>query len=291
MRKLVLSLMMVVVTFGMGVAPEVEAKRLGGGSSLGKSFSSPKKVKPAAAPAGQNAAQKTATAPAKKKGFGGMLGGLLAGGLLAALFFGGAFEGIQFMDILLLALLAFGVFMLVARWKRSQAGPQYAAAGAGNQYRRTPEPVQPAPQQPEHHFTPMSAANTQLQEAELVLPQWFNKVSFLEGAKQHFVHLQDAWDRQDWTDIETYTDAELLGLLKAEREKLPADQKTDVVSVMAELINFIDKQDHVIASIHFYGWIKESQDAQATEFSEIWHLSRDMQQENANWFIVGIEQP
>ena len=65
---------------------------------------------------------------------------------------------------------------------------------------------------------------------------------------------------------------------------------TEVVSVMAELANFIDNDDHVIASINFYGWLKEDSD-QATEFSEIWHLRREMNGSDANWMIVGIQQP
>lgn len=273
--------------------PEAEAKRFGGGSSFGKSFASPKKVKPAPAPQQKQAPQsanKTANTPPKKSGMGGMLGGLLAGGLLAALFFGGAFEGMQMMDFLLIGLLAFLAFKIFGFLRQqNQSAPSYAGGP-----QQAPEPVsarvEPVKEQT-HHFTPMSAAATQLAEPELVLPQWFNKVTFLNGAKEHFTTLQAAWDQQDWAEISTYTTEELLDQLKAERANHPADQVTEVVSVMSELINFIDDKDHVVASIHFYGWIKEEVSSQATEFSEIWHLSRDMTTENAHWYIVGIEQP
>ncbi len=283
MRTLFLSVLIAFFTFNF-IAPEAEAKRLGGGSSFGKSYSAPKKVAPAQKQAPvQNA---TNTAPKKSGMMGGMLGGLLAGGLLGALLFGGAFDGIQFMDILLIGLMAFLAYKLFAMMKQKQPQPQYAGQP---QYRETKEPVEQV-QQPQH-FTPMSAAATQLSEPDLVLPQWFNKVAFLGGAREHFTTLQAAWDRQDWAEIETYTSPELLEQLIAERSKYAADQHTDVVSVMAELINFIDNNDHVVASIHFYGWIKESEGEQPSEFSEIWHLTRDMNTENAHWFIVGIEQP
>lgn len=58
---------------------------------------------------------------AKKGLMGGLLGGLLAGGLLAA-FFGGAFEGIQFMDILIMGLIAFVIFKLMRAFLASKQG-------------------------------------------------------------------------------------------------------------------------------------------------------------------------
>ena len=87
----------------VAVTPIAEAKKFGGGKSFGKSF------KTAPAPKQQNTnsirqdqtGKNTAANSSKKGLMGGLLGGLLAGGLLAA-FFGGAFEGIQFMDILIM---------------------------------------------------------------------------------------------------------------------------------------------------------------------------------------------
>ncbi|BBB28952.1 Tim44 domain-containing protein [Neptunomonas japonica] len=285
MRNVLLAVFMMFFTLSI-VAPEAQAKRLGGGFSLGKSFSSPKKVSPS--PTQQKApAQNASGSSAKKSGFGGMggmLGGLLAGGLLASLFMGGAFDGIQMMDILMIAAFAFIAFKLFAMMRKTQVTPSYAGA-----QHRSMEPAQEPSET--HHFTPMSAANTQLSEPDLVLPKWFNKVTFLDGAREHFTHLQSSWDKQDWDDIATYTSEELFEQLKQERSKYPAEQHTEVVSVMSELINFIDNQDHVVASINFYGWLKESGDQQTSEFNEIWHLTRNMAEENASWHIVGIEQP
>lgn len=284
MRVLLTTFLMVCFSFTL-VAPDTAyAKRFGGGSKLGKSYSAPKKVQPAQKDTSSQNAASTAAKPKKPGMMGGLLGGLLAGGLLGALLFGGAFEGIQIMDIILLAVLAFLAFKLFAmfRQKNPQQNPQPAYASPA------PAPVDNGA----HQFTPMSAASSsQLKEAQLELPDWFNKVAFLEGGKEHFTRLQAAWDRQDWTEIGSYTSADMLAQLQQERQKYPAEQHTRVESVMAELINFIDQSDQVIASIHFYGWIIENGQSQPTEFSEIWHLSRDMTEENAHWYIVGIEQP
>lgn len=287
-----LVMLMAVFMIALPMAENAEAKRLGGGFSFGKSFSSPKK---STAPTQQKKAttdqtkQATNTSSATKKaGMGGLMGGLLAGGLFGALLFGGAFDGIQFMDLLLIAGVIFVIYkIMAARKPREQA---YAAQGA-QQYeinphneQRTAEP-EPAPE-----FKPMPSFNSGWGETqEVKLPEWFNKKAFLEGAREHFMQLQKAWDHCDWDSIKGYTSDELFQTLQQERAKLPEHQITEVVSVMTELQNFIDNKDHVIVSINFYGWLKEDSE-ETTEFNETWHLSRDMTQESADWFIVGIQQ-
>jgi len=288
------------------VADHAEAgKRFGGGSKLGKTFQTQKKVAPSSntsqsksssgAQATNNTAAKTAAAPQKKRsGFGGLMAGLLGAGLLGALFFGGAFDGVEFMDILLIGLLVFiGWKLFSMRKKASSPQPAYAGAG-GAPYQPEPEPVQPQPvQQPaaKQSFEPTAGASTNsFADAKIETPDWFDESAFLEGARNHFSTLQAAWDKQDWQEIASYTSPELLEELKAERAKLEDSQQTDVVSVMAELVNFIDNDDHVIVSLNFYGWLREDAE-ETTEFNEVWHLRRDMSAENADWLIVGIEQP
>ncbi|WP_428034057.1 Tim44 domain-containing protein [Amphritea sp.] len=289
MRTLLVSLFALIIGFGL-VVPDAEAKRLGGGFSFGKSYSTPKKVQPAA-PTQQKATPtgsttNTAGQP-RRSGFGGLMGGLLAGGLLGALFFGGAFDGIQFMDILLIGLLIFAAVKIFSAMKGGSQ-PQYAG------HQRTQPDTHQSRQQAEttdyQDISPATGAGFNFGSEPFQLPEWFNEQGFIEGAKGHFSHLQSAWDKSDWDDIATYTSAEVLEALQQERAKQPAEQTTEVVSVMAELANFIDNDDHVIASINFYGWLKEDSD-ETTEFSEIWHLRREMNTADANWVIVGIQQP
>ncbi|WP_238377042.1 Tim44 domain-containing protein [Neptunomonas antarctica] len=265
------------------IVPVAEAKRLGGGFSLGKSYSAPKQVAPSSAQQ-KASAQTAAASTAKKPGLSDMLGGLLVGGLLVSLFMGGAPDGIQIMDIIMIAGFSFIAYKLFAMIRKSQPTPNYVEHQHRSMKFEVREPFQT------YHFTPMSAANSPLPEPGLVLPVWFNKVSFLRDAQDHFTNLQVAWDCQNWPEISTYTSEALLAELKQQRTQYPADQHTEVVSVMTELTNFIDNQDDVVASIHFYGWLKESGEQQATEFGEIWHLTRNMNVDNAAWFIVGIEQ-
>lgn len=294
MRTFLVSLMVVLASFSF-TAEYAEAKKFGGGSSLGKSFSFSKQKKAQPAPTQQqaapNTASKTATQTTKKRsGFGGLMAGMLAGGLLGALFFGGAFDGIQLMDILLVVGGAFLAFKIFSMYRQSQKPPQYATDGA--QYEISPERQErTAVKEPvAGKVQPTPAFSSGMVNEQPELPAWFDQPAFLEGARNHFITLQRAWDSSDWTEISSYTSENLLSQLKVERAKSPDNQSTEVVSVMAELANFMNEKDQVVVSVNFYGWLKEDSD-QATEFNEIWHLTRDTTVENADWIIVGIEQP
>ncbi|WP_207061992.1 Tim44 domain-containing protein [Motiliproteus sp. SC1-56] len=266
---------------GTGLTTDVaEAKRFGGGSSFGKAFSTPKKVSPTPQPsATRSSSTDKAATTTRKPGMGGMLGGLLAGGLLGALFFGGAFEGIQLMDVLILGVLGFVLFKLFTRGAVAQRPPAYAGAADG--------PVATG-----HGFDPTPLMSSGVGVAEPALPEWFQKEAFLEGARSHFAELQTAWSENDLETIRGYCSAELFGHLEQERARLGAGVlDNDLVSVMAEILGYSEVEQTAQLSVNFYGWMREGAGAQTTEFNEIWHLTRDLSKEGADWFIVGIEQP
>lgn len=285
------TLPVITLLIGLFLIPiDAEARRFGGGMSGGQSFSSPQRQAPAPAQQRQQQRQEGAQQnQATRPGMGGLMGGLLAGGLLAALFMGGAFEGIQLMDILLLALLGFLAFKVIKSFTRQSSANRQAYAGSnGNSAFSSGAPdmsrsgFMPEP--------PVSGLASSYIVEPLELPEWFDKTAFLDAAGQHFTHLQRVWDQQDWSEIETYTSEEMLSLLKQERAGMAHDQHTEVVSVMTELVNFIDNKDHVIASVNFYGWLREDENGETSEFSEIWHLKRSMGEQPGSWMIVGIEQ-
>lgn len=271
---------------------EADARRFGGGGSSGN-FSRQAAPAPqapsrqASQPAQQR--QQPAAAP-QRSGFGGMLMGLAAGGLLAALFMGGAFEGIQAFDILLLLLIVGGVFLFLR--SRRQQQPQTATAGGYHAPQSSPyaEPEQPV--------TPTTSAYASSQllnseaEAEPILygaPDWFNESAFLEGARQHFIDLQAAWDANDLAKIEEYVTPELYQFLCEERQRETGVVKTEVRKLAAELTLIQQVEQRVELAVMFHGVMSESGSPDHL-FCEIWHLVRDMQQDNAPWLIQGIEQ-
>lgn len=279
-RFLALSMSFLFV-FALGVS-EADARRLGGGASSGTFSRQAAPSQPAQA--AQPRAQQQQAAPAaagSRGGFGGMLMGLAAGGLLAALFFGGAFEGIQMFDILLLLLVAGGVFLFLR--SRTQQR-QTAEAGAGYQRQaagfdvRTPS-----------RFS--SAADTQNHESDIQYgaPDWFDEQGFVERARQHFTDLQAAWDANDLSSIQEYVTPQLYKFLCEERARQPGFVQTQVRKLAAEVTNIQQIGSTVELAVMFHGVISETGSADAP-FCEIWHLVRDMSETNAPWLIQGIEQ-
>ncbi|HFT2125177.1 TPA: hypothetical protein RG892_000952, partial [Pseudomonas aeruginosa] len=104
------------------VSLDANAKRFGGGKSLGSAPShQTRQAQPATAPnataAAPNAARPAAAASGASRWLG-PLAGIAAGGLLASMFMGDGFEGIQMLDILLIALVAFIAFRFIAARRR-----------------------------------------------------------------------------------------------------------------------------------------------------------------------------
>lgn len=266
------------------VVIDAEARRLGGGKSLGRSAPSHSQ---SAAPQQRQATdaqrQNPTAAPPQRSGASrwlGPLAGLAAGGLLAALLFGDGFEGFQILDFLLLALLAFMAFKLF-RALRGQSAPMartaHATAGGG------------AHGGFEHQQPPAGGGAEQLQGVHR--PGWFNESEFLKAAKAHFIRLQAAWDQGDMQDIREYTTPELFAELTLERQSYGGERQfTEVVSLDAELLDLAREGERIVASVRYWGLIREQQGAEAQPFSEIWHIQRKESEANANWYVAGIEQ-
>ncbi|SDN89760.1 Predicted lipid-binding transport protein, Tim44 family [Halomonas shengliensis] len=265
-----LLIMLVAGLFTLGPAlQDAEARRLGGGKSFGTQSRSVQQ-QPAAT---QNQAAGTrATQGRAGSRMPGMLGGLLAGGLLAALFFGGAFDELRLMDILVVAGIAFLLFRLLARRRPAVAGgpaPSAEEARGG----ATAQPFQ--------------ASGAPLGGAFAGEPTWFDRERFLGGAKEHFMTLQRAWDNNDLAGIQEYVTPELYNLLREERANQPANNRTEVVRLFAELGMVQEVGSQAEATVIFHGILDEN--GEHNEFNETWHLVRELR-DGAPWYVQGIEQ-
>ncbi|UZE96324.1 Tim44 domain-containing protein [Alkalimarinus alittae] len=272
----------------------VEAKKFGGGKSFGKSFftSPSKKSAPASSGSKQQAAP---TSPAKGGMMKGMLGGLLAGGLIAAMIGGGAFEGIQLMDIILIALVAFiaiRLFKGMAQAKMAQAQPAYA----GNQTRQSPGADMFGSSDSHNSNNNDASFNdekpTGFANEESVpfnLPADFDMTNFLSGARDHYRTIQQAWNENNIAMIEEYVNAELFTQLKEERAALSGEQHTEVMFVDAELVRADQAFGIAELSIKFSGRYRDTVENIEEDITDVWHLERDTTQDNAPWLIVGIE--
>lgn len=277
------------------VAVDADARRFGGGRSMGRS--APASPPPRAAPQ-QQRAQQPGAAPTRPSGASrwlGPLAGLAAGGLLAFLFFGDAFDGFQFMDFLLIALLVFGGFMLFRALRaRSSAAPmqRQGPVPAGPMSGGTPRP---RGGRPNFEVPEIGSGRGSMGSAgappQALRPNWFNEEQFLRAAKSHFINLQAAWDSGDMGKIREYTAPELFAELDAERQSYGGQQQyTEVVSLDTELLGLQNEDRQVVASVRYSGMIREGREAPAHPFNEIWHIQRALDDPKANWYIAGIEQ-
>ncbi len=122
------------------------------------------------------------------------------------------------------------------------------------------------------------------------IPADFPVESFLRSAKTSFIRLQAANDRKDLNDIREYTTPEMfaeISMQLQERDNTP--QKTDVVSVNAELLEVNNENDFAIASVRMSGQLSENNGA-AESFDEIWHVQKNLKDEKSVWLLAGIQQ-
>ncbi len=263
---------------------DAEARRMGGGSNVGKQYSVPAQP---ARPAGSPATAATPSKPMSPAGapasgasrWLGPLAGIAAGGLLAAMLFGDGFDGLQVLDLLLFAALALGAVMLFRRMRRG--APQLAGAGAlGGGY------SPPVPKD-----LPLGASGSAAPAVGFDAPAWFDESGFVGGAKRHFVALQAAWDQGDLGSLREYATPELLDELTRERTRLGAERhETEVVTLEAALAGIRRDGDQVVASILFSGLIREGHGARPEPFREIWHVAHAWESAAGDWLLTGIQQ-
>lgn len=275
MQRFALFLTIVFTSLSL-LATSAEAKRLGGGSSIGKqrTMNAPAQKQADAAPATPAQAQ-PAAAPAKQGNkWLGPLAGLAAGLGLAALFSHlGLGEGMGM--LLMIVLLAVGAFLLFSLLrKKSQPAMQYAGMPSGHGM-----PTAAAPQ-------PTAAAAV----APKNIPADFPVESFLRSAKTSFIRLQAANDRKDLNDIREYTTPEMYAEISMQmQERGDAPQQTDVGFVNAELLEVATEGDIAIASVRLSGQLRENNGA-PEHFDEIWHVQKDLKDDKSVWLLAGIQQ-
>lgn len=265
-----LGLSMIFISF------DAEAKRFGGGRSFGKAPSHYSRQatpnKPANTPTNQAAPGRSWMGP---------LAGLVAGGLLASLFMGGGFGGINFFDIIIIALLAFFVIRFIrSKMQAQQAGN--ANQPAVNAFQRQDNNTnQPIFGSQSSMVSPAPAINA---------PEWFNADSFLAAAKEHFMSLQANWDANEMDKISEYVTPEMLTFLKQERaDQGEGFQSTYIDNLDVVLDGVDDNADKTVATITFTGVAKTSRFDQGEAFNESWRMERE-QGDNKPWLVAGIRQ-
>ncbi len=294
-KAVLLSLTLVFASVGY-----VDAARLGGGRSMGKAPSAPmqRQAAPAQKPAQQ--AQPAAPAPAPQApapsrfgGMGGLLGGLAAGlgiGYLLSHFGLGEAASSLITGLLIAMLAGFAIMFVIRRLIPAMSGAG-ANASAPTPMQRTS--VEQSPRQ-EPAFTPAANAfggvSAEPEPFQSTLPPGFDERAFLENAKQYFATLQKAWDQGDLAALREFTTPDMFATIQQDLAgRTDSTNQTDVVTINAQLIGIETADAHYFCSVQFSGMIREQPGAPASDFSEIWNLSKPVDGPGG-WVLAGISQ-
>ena len=294
---------MLALTFAFGAA-DADAKRLGGGRSVGKQSSNvtQREASPAA-PANNNVAGARPGAPAAgappiapKRPWGAMLGGLAAGlglaWLASSLGLGGAFG-----QVIMFALLAFGVMLLIGFVMRRLKGanvatPNHQAApfafqGAGDTSSPS-SPVTPRNYSPENVGNDASARPWERSGLATASGTGSMIGSGLAGNQSWGVPADfdaDGFLRAMMTDDMLEQIKTQLG--DRESHTGGGTNKTEVVMLNAQLLGIEELSDSYMASVEFSGMIKEDASAGASPFREVWNMTKP--RSGGGWLVAGVQ--
>ena len=306
---------------------DADAKRMGGGKSMGQQSGNvtQRQASPQQAPGNQAApaqqAQRPATAApqaAPKKPWGAMLGGIAAGLGLAwlahSLGMGEAFANMLLVGLAIMAVLAIVGFIMR---KKAGAAAQtsnspFAFQGAGNAGSQAPASAPVAPQynpekvgndasaRPWEHAAVPAATGGSMIGSGLAgsqnwgVPEGFDTQGFLDAAKRNFVTLQSAWDSGDVTTLRSMMTDSMLSEVKGQlqdreqhREGVQPNQ-TDVVMLEAQLLGIEDVGNAYMASVEFSGMIREEADAGPSPFREVWNMTKP-KDGSSGWLVAGLQ--
>lgn len=258
-----------------------EAARIGGGKSVGMQRQMAPISKPATTAAPTTRAP-GAAAPAAQpsRSWLGPIAGLAAGLGLAALASHFGF-GEELANIMMIALLAFAVMAVIGFLMRKRAGQQATMAGAGAPYgsQTYADPSQ---------FQANQATGTAVGGNNV--PAGFDTEGFIRNAKVGFIRLQAAHDAGDLADIREFTSPEMFAEIRMDldqRHGLP--QKTDIVSLNAEILDVAQDNYRHIVSVRFTGALREEAEAAPVAIDEVWHLTKPLSGQGG-WVLAGIQQ-
>jgi predicted lipid-binding transport protein (Tim44 family) len=290
------------------VVTDVQAKRMGSGSSAGKQsqFVNKQSAAPAQnqnAPAASTpAAAGSSALPAKpaspwKGMLGGALLGLGLGALLSQLGIGGALAS-MIGTILMVALLAGAAFFIYRMLARKREGPaiaktglQPAYGGAAPSAPQIGSRIEESLAKPlERQSSSFATASGNTPDSSWNVPADFDSAAFLRSAKTYFIRLQAAWDKADVNDLRAFTSPELFAEMKQQLlDRGESPNHTDVVFLDAELLGVETTDNEYLASVKFSGRIKDAEDAPAEAFTEVWNLSKPIAGQGG-WLLAGIQQ-
>lgn len=295
------------------------AARMGGGRSFGgrPSFNMPYQRSPSPANPGMNRpgapAQQPAMSAAQQRnqglrntlaqrgGLSRFLGGLALGGLLGALFMGGGFEGINFLDILIFGGIAILLLKLFAA--RRQNAERAATSGAGyyGEEAAGTDSVYGRQTHDSANYRGGAGFDTDILSRKagfsggagnaVPVPTDFDAPAFLSGAKAAYETMQKAWDEGDIAELRGLTTDKVFAELQEQiLARGGAENVTDLLKVDVELLEVRDIGSDREVTVLFDVLMREERDARPSQVREVWHFTRSRNSRQPTWFLDGIQQ-
>jgi predicted lipid-binding transport protein (Tim44 family) len=281
-----------------------DARRMGGGRSLGAQRESVTPSPPApapTAPSGNTATQPQPAAPAAGAANAapgaapspapsgasrwlGPIAGLAAGlGLAALMSHLGMSEG--FGSLLLIGLMVVAAIFLLQRFlgRRQTAIPmQYAGASPSNEApvadaEKTEALLAAAPAVPAFGVT------------RKPLPQGFDADGFAKEAKRQYVEIQRSYDNADREALSSVMTAEMNAEIGREIDERGTHQPTEIVTLDAEVLDVTTEGNKYWASVRFSGLLREDGEPLPKSVDEIWNLTKPVNG-SSGWLLAGISQ-
>lgn len=140
-------------------------------------------------------------------------------------------------------------------------------------------------------FAPSPApASPQPSNVQWSVPADFDRAGFLRSAKTNFIRLQAAWDARNVEDIREFTTPEAFAELRMQMaEHAPTNARNDVAALDAELLGIEDSPSDYLASIRFFGKLRDSESGEMQDLNEVWNLSKP-KNGRTGWLVAGIQQ-
>jgi predicted lipid-binding transport protein (Tim44 family) len=310
-RKSLLPLLLAaVLSFSIGIN-DADAKRLGGGGSMGrqsqsigKGQASPAPTAPQQAPqqGAQRPGQPTTTPAPTPNRWLGPIAGLAAGLGIAALLshfgLGGALAD-AIGSFLIIGLVILAVVMLL-RFLRNRSGGGTKPAFAGGEpqgFQRNLGDVPPANARnadaPAAFSPNAGGAGNGVggglpSEPTWSIPADMNVAEFTHAAQVLFLRLQAASDAGNLADIREFTTPEMYAEIQLEISgRNGAPNVTEVFKLDSQLLGVEEINGVQLASVRFSGTIRENPGAHAERFSEVWNFAKGR---DGRWLLAGIQQ-
>ncbi|MFO1304174.1 MAG: Tim44-like domain-containing protein [Burkholderiales bacterium] len=297
-RTLTLAALVLALTAWMA-ADVADAKRLGGGRSLGaqrQMTPTPAPSAPSASPSAPSAASPSmaprtapAAAPSGASRWLGPIAGIAGAiGLAALLSHFGLSE--TFASFLLIALAVVAI-LVVVRLLLARRSPQPAMQYSGTGRDRVePQMTRTAPAfEPVMGGTRAAAAPAAAATPSGRFPPGFDAAAFAEQAKQQFRRLQAAYDNGDRAALADVMTPDMLAEVTGDLAKRASHDATAIDRLDAEILEVATEGRQHWMSVRFTGELREDGALLPKPFEEVWNLVKPVD-DSSGWMLAGIQQ-